>query len=434
MNKEKIKVALIGNIANNFFREAQSLQSSSKIVCHLYAVVNQFTPNTELPESDKPELKGNYPQWIKLMESIPVKHLILLSLGLGWIRSRKELKYIKILSQYDLCVFSGPEVVLLPWVKTKTIFRVTGSDITVFPTLTYSEFKIIRSLPRVGNLMDNFRSKLNYYLNQRLYRIAVRKASFISAPITALPYKHALNRLKRYDFIEDIFRLAVDMDVFKRNENSAEYSFKRWGIQELNFNIFVPSRMMLRNTEIHKITGQWKASEKIFYALQLFLNELIPQQRSRVKLIIPDRTASDDLDAAKELANQLNLNDNIIYVKGDNISGLTRSEMLNIYSVSQVVLDDFGAGWYGSVSVEALSCSCPVITFVPDNLMFESFSWHPFLVAFTPDEIASHLRFLFDNPEETKRLGAQGWQWVSEFHSEQAVRERLESRIAEIVK
>ena len=58
-----MKIAFVGNIANNFYREVKALQNSSIISADLF-LVHSSCDNTVLPESDEPELRDNYPIWI----------------------------------------------------------------------------------------------------------------------------------------------------------------------------------------------------------------------------------------------------------------------------------------------------------------------------------------------------------------------------------
>lgn len=80
------------------------------------------------------------------------------------------------------------------------------------------------------------------------------------------------------------------------------------------------------------------------------------------------------------------------FIRGEESVALTKPEMIELYSLASVCMDDFGTGgWFGSVVVEALSCSCPVITWVSPEFMEEHYEWHPILLAQTKAEIKEQL-------------------------------------------
>ena len=190
---------------------------------------------------------------------------------------------------------------------------------------------------------------------------------------------------------------------------------------------------MINNAEILMDTGQWKASDNAIYGFKHFLENVPKKKLNKIALLIPERTITPDLAVAKKIISILNISENVLFCSGSDMKGLSRDEMLDIYSLSNVVMDDFGAGWYGSVAVEALACGVPLVTYVPTKLLESMFPWHPIQVAKTPIEIGEALLNLYEDKETAENLSIKSKQWVDEFHSNAVVRKRLESSLAALL-
>ena len=431
---KKFKVALVGNIANNFYREGKALQQIEDIEFHLFMQLHAGIPNTELPESDEPSLSGNYPAWIKCFSTLNFKSLYFKLLGLDSLVDSHTVDLVNSLSEYDVCIFSGPEMALIPFVKTKTIFRATGSDLTVYPIFSFEEYNALRSIgyERLP-LKDRIKSKMTYTLNQILYRKAVATADFVDWGF-GKPFQDALQDLQvPQRKLLSIFRLTIDQEVFKPVEDSVDYCKKMWGFEEDDFLVFIPSRIMISDSYIHQRTGQWKASDEAMLGFRLFLDGLPEEEARKTFLVIPDRTRSDELEKAKSMVGKLKLDRNVRYISGASRDGLTRYELIRMYSRAAVVMDDFGAGWYGSVVVEALSCTCPVISYVPEDILNLFCNWHPILIAQKKDQIAGMIRKIYDDPSLTRQIKEKSRQWIKETHSSQSVRTHVENELRKVL-
>ena len=423
--KNPIRVAFVGNIANNFFREVHALQRCTDIDAVLYMASEPGTSNTELPESDDPKLAGNYPDWIRILPKLP-----LLSPALyfrWWPKPSSICKLFAELDSYDICILSGLEVIFIPHLSTKTIYRATGSDLTVFPIFSFKEYCQLR--PNISpslfrNPLKFIHQFISYNLMRAAYRKAIRSANYINSS-PADPYRIALDELgvsKKRRI--DMFLLAINTRLFLKDANKAAKAASRWGIEGFNFVVFMPSRLMIRDTNLHVRTGQWKASDQAIYQYKALLESLSDEERSKVILLIPDRTHSDDLQLAKKLICNQKIEENVMFLKGDSQAGLTRDELIQLYSLSDVVLDDFGSGWYGSVVVEALACSCPTITYASEAVM-ERFPWHPIQIAKTSEQIYQSLKFLYSHAEKRKDIANRSRLWIEEFHSEKSVSKKI---------
>ena len=122
----------------------------------------------------------------------------------------------------------------------------------------------------------------------------------------------------------------------------------------------------------------------------------------------------------------VNLKENVIILKSKYQQTLNRIEMIEIYSISNITFDDFGVGWYGSVVVEALSCSCPVITYVKKNYLDYHFKWHPLLLANNVNKISQMVLKLYSDKSYLKNIRDNSLKWIKEYHSEEAVSNQYE--------
>jgi glycosyltransferase involved in cell wall biosynthesis len=430
LNK-KLKIAFVGNIANNFYREAKALQESSVLEVHLLIDGNESN-KCSLPESDEPELKYNRPFWIKEYPGFKSSTYSLLCYYFGLKQPLRELnnESIEILNNYDLCVTSNSDSRFLQFLSTIKFFRVTGADITVFPLFTFKEYERLRG----GSQHNFFRrlvSILSWPISKKLCADSIRSAHYVDIGFGA-PFVDAADRLgiepaKRIS----LFRLAIDKKIFKRRD--FDISLKKYNLNKQDFHVFYPSRLMIRDYPELVKSGQWKASDRGIRGFYEFLSMLSREERSRVKLIIPKRTIQDDFSIAYEIIKGLDISDYIIFLTGKDESGLSRDEMIDIYSISSAVMDDFGAGWYGSVVVESLSCATPVVTYVPEQALLDEFSWHPLQLAQSEKEIADRLHKLYLDNEYFKMVSEKSVRWINDHHCNDVINLKLETGIRKLL-
>lgn len=434
-----LKIALLGNIANNFFREAYLLRGESVNVDCFISSSDLQEARPSNPTSDFEDAEAAKFFWIK---EIPYEKFSKISRLLIYLPSFfnifmcKEAKnFLNKLSAYDINFYSSSEILLLPHVKNIGVIRPTGSDLTISPVLTPREFRALR--PHVEIFQRNkIKTKILDFifltLSRRAYVRSYKKAKFVINSRSS-PYVESLKRMKIFSPNDQYsIPLAIDHEIFKKNIKPSEI-LQKYDLDPDAFLVFLPSRIMIKNSKLHQATGQWKASDTAIRGFYKFLKDLPVEERIKTFLMIPDRTLSDDLELAKKLISELKINQNVLFLKGRNESGLSRSEMIPIYSQSSVVLDDFGVGWYGSVVVEALACECPVITFVTPYKL-GSFSWHPFLIAKSENEIASQLHILHNDRELKNNIGQKSREWTKNYHSTESVLNSYRNIIKNVLK
>ena len=127
------KIALLGNIANNFFREALVLRRSGIIDVTLFVEKNPHIHPTSLPETENPNYNEGYPDWIKEFASLDAQDAKLIRNNKSDLLSESTQKLVAILNSFDVVVVSAVGVLFAPAITSKTVFRPTGGDLTVLP-------------------------------------------------------------------------------------------------------------------------------------------------------------------------------------------------------------------------------------------------------------------------------------------------------------
>jgi glycosyltransferase involved in cell wall biosynthesis len=390
-----MQVAFYGNIANIFYQIVKALREQSSLDAHLYIDVQD--PMGMRPESDTPSLKNHYPHWIH-----QGCYLDRTSMLFPW---KSEL--IKELEQYDAVVVSYLGPMFSQFIQRPAIFFVTGSDLTFFPFPKDFHF-----------LYETLSERVTGYVKGYWQRRGIRRVAEIwTQPFS--PYTNALEKLGiPLNRISPVyFPLTIDTQRFKNGEEAR--SMKDKNIQQIgstyDFVVFHPSRIMIQDHPSLKASGQWKRNDLLFRGFAQFLEK---SGSKRSVLLIPDRTQSNDLGLAKKMIVEMGLDPHVLWIRPPRSEGFTRDELIHFYSISDVVADDFGVGWFGNVVLEALAISRPVISYIDEKVMGKLYPWHPILSANTEEGIADHLMRLYYDPKYKGEIGYKGREWIEEFHSE----------------
>jgi glycosyltransferase involved in cell wall biosynthesis len=404
-----MRVALFGNVANNCYQIAKTLRKYTDWDVSLY--LDDRDPEINMPENDNPELKNNYGDWIQKRAFVTAS-----SMAAPW-RSALVPK----LNQVDLAIVSGFGPAFAQFANKPYGFFVTGSDLTLSPFPLKFHF-----------LYPTVRSKLVMGIFGAWQRRGVRRSTQIwTQPFS--PFVEAIERLKidKKRISPNYYPLIIDSDKLKMDEN-ARHAFDpniRQIVDNYDFVLFHPSRIMINSHPKLKATGQWKRNEFLFEGFAKFLAE---SRSERSVLVMLDRSYSPDLARAKEMVRSLGIEKNVLWAKPPRPEGFTRDELVHYYSVSDVVADDFGLGWFGAVVLEGLSIGKPVLSYVDESVMQVLYPWNPILSVKTPDEIARCLTLLYTDAGYRQKVGLRGRQWIEEFHSPQNAGRRYIEQISEL--
>ena len=407
-----MRIAFYGNVANNFYQIVSALRIQTQVDAHLY--LDADAAHSQLimqPESDTPSLKNNYPNWIHQDQ-----YTTRMSMLFPW-----KSKLTKELNQYDAVVVSSHGPMFTQFVSRPTFFFVTGYDLTYLP------------FPKKFWFYNNsLKSKLVGFLVGFWQRRGIRRATEIwTQPYS--PYTQALGELSiSPDRISPMyFPLIIDTERFKFDKN-AKYNMDS-NIQQIisnhDFIVFHPSRLLIQNHPYLKASGKWKQNDLLFRGFAKLLRRC---GHRRPVLVMPDRTKSDDIALGKRIIKEMGLERHVLWIKPPHPEGFTRDQLIPLYSVADVVADDFGIGWFGSVVLEACAISRPVVTHIDENVMSRLYPWHPILSANTEEGIANHLMNLCLDEKYKHHIGQKGREWIRAFHSIESCSSVYVKRISEL--
>ncbi|MBT9585627.1 hypothetical protein IV102_19960 [bacterium] len=389
-----IRIAFYGNLCNNLFQICCGLRNFSSVDAHLF-IDGGLGDLQQMPENDDHQLKRGYPHWIHPIPSTdPVKLLLA-----PW-----RAPLLKHLDNFDALVVSGYGPMLAQFTRIPSFFLTAGGDLTQWPF----PFRYPRLYPA-------WRHRLGQVFRGLWQRRGIRHCEEVwTQPFG--PFQNALEHLSiaREKISLQYFPLMLDTQKFSLLPLENLSGQARWLRLAHDFVIFHPSRLMILDDKERQHTGDWKANDRLIRGFAKFRRQT-PHLRSVLALI--HRPASRDMQIARELIRQLQIEDGVVWLRPTRSFGFSREELVELYSASDVVADDFGAGWFGSIVVEALSIGRPVVTYVDEQVMSQLYPYHPLVNARLPDEIAAALVHLSQQPHLRQELGLKGRQWVEEFHS-----------------
>lgn len=400
-----LRVALYGNMCNFLYQIAKSLRNPQDpavaIDAHLY--VERTADLQNLPESDDPELSAGYPDWIHVGDWL---HGRWRALGIAL---PAALPVVREWRGYDMLVVSAEGPSAARFCGRPYVFLTGGGDLTLMPFADrYAALN-----PGAGAL-----KMLAWRLRAHWQRLGILAAS----AVLTQPFRPFLDALGQLGVAQERIAgttslLTLDTDRFRRGADGAQ---RRGGegvpeaLRDCDFLLFHPSRMMIRDDSVLRETGQWKANDALLRGFAEFVRTGIAR-RPRIALIA--RSHSLDIALAKTEIERLGIGEQVVWLQGPTAEGFSRHELFSWYGISDVVADDFGAGWFGSIALEGCAAECPVLTYVDEEAMRKMYPWHPFVNARTPSEIAERLAELFQDADARRRIGQRGREWVDEFHS-----------------
>ncbi|HEY2720519.1 MAG TPA: glycosyltransferase [Chitinophagaceae bacterium] len=389
-----MKVALYGNVCNNFYALAKCLRKNGIADAHLY--LNYTEDFQHRPESDDPELKDNYPDWIHLDRRWdPFKFL-----------KKFDKVFINELNKYDAVFLSDHGPVLAPYINSKKIFYVTGADLT--------------RMPFRERYMEGLKG-MKFWLARRYISYMQRKGvrhfdKIIASPFA--PFNSALQRLEipeqrisqsYYPILLDVKNMVNDPDARQKID-----AYNREMLAPFQFVIFHPSRLIITKHSSYVSSGHWKGNDNLFKAFAIFLKN---HKVTDACIAMPERITSPEIELAKSIIKELGIEKNIVWLKPTTPEGFPRKELIKYYSLSSLVADEFATGWFGSIVVEGMACSKPTLCYVDEEVMKKLYPWHPIISAIEPEKIASQIAQYYFDRELACKQGKISRDWALKYHS-----------------
>lgn len=399
-----LRIAFLGNVANCLLPVALALREEG-FDADLF--VDDAAPSTARPDHADPTL-ANAP-WIRRGPWFTARALL---------RPRRA-RVVRLLAGYDLVVVSGPGPVFAQFAGRPWCWWVSGADLTAtpFPWAFRTAFSTRR------------RTWGAYPLAYWQRRAAPRAQEIWVQPFA--PMREAIRRLglTTPPVADRYLPLIVDADALREWARepvppSLRSITDRMDAAELV--VFHPSRLVMSATAANRRSGQWKGNDRLLQGLAELRDR---GQADRVLLVLPDAVASRDVTQAKALSLTLGVEDHVLWASPPTGDAFTRHEMAQLYAHSHVVADEFAAGWFGFVTLEACAIGRPVVSHLDEAAMAILYpEGHPMRTALEPAEIANRLHELRD-PDLRAAVGAAGEAWVRAHHSSAAAKGRYVSAV-----
>ena len=393
-----MRVAFYGNVCNILYQIVKAVRSCSDVDAHLF--VNTSDHMQMLPESDDPEVLADKPEWIHRGAFLPR----------GWYLAPWTSSLVQQLQNFDLVVAGDVGPMIAQFAGKPLVLCATGGDLTAYPFP-------LRFLYLYSSLKDRVGVLLKGYWQRR----ALRKAREVWVT-PFYPFLNAVRDLRIEDHAPTGMYFPFPIDIHKIMPRQTPLAVP----PELQFSnhtpapflIFHPTRIQIDDYSARGAQGQGKNNVMLFQGLGEFVKR---HPTLNVRLVLIERDTCMDVPTAKRWLDQANLTRHVIWLKPPRSAGFTRNELVDLYSLCHVVADQFSdVGWFGNVALEGCACSRPVITRIDNGILSRLYSWHPFLPASSPADIATQLLKLYTDTEERKIRGAQGRRWIEEYHSLEA--------------
>jgi len=396
----KIRVALYGNTHNNLYQMAKLLREELGVDAHLFLPKRNRIQNR--PESHDPKLKDDYPDWFHVgaYNSPLAQYLPMFS------------PLIKDVEGFDYIVLSQKGPTLAPYLRPKTLFYVTGTDLTRTPFYG-----------RCWRWYKSFPAKLLSLVRTFWQRRGLRHVD----EIWGQPYGPLI------DAIQDLGLSAYNRKkyfplILEQISPSCQ------GIESLvselqrdwDFLVFNPSQLLIEDSPDMVATGAWKNNLVLLYGFARFVKQ---KGAKRAALMVVERRNNQREQTARkrfrQVAQELGISDNLIFLPPPESQDVfTRAQVHCLYEISDVIGDDFGVGGIGSIDIEALSMAKPLVSNVGEEFMQEVYGDHPVIDVREPEEIALALVELYSNPDYRLKVGQEGLAWYQKHHSPQGAKHR----------
>ena len=374
-----MRINLIGNVLNLAFIFGRFLQKKGHQV---RVFVDRNASELYLPHWEFPEFKNKLPEWAEMVD-VDLKRL--------FIRGTKERNFIKKLKQCDIIQAFGESVIWARWTGRPYVFLSYGGDLDILP-------------------FDARRIKSFIYAH--LLRDALSKAA-----LTLYTMPQQERSIAKLNLTNDrFFPCAVPVDIDRYKPFSQDERKKLRARYDCDFIFFQPAR---QEWTCHDTNN--KGNDKLFRAFARFIKD---GQRKAILIVVEK---GRDVDKSKELVRQLGIER---YVKW--IGPVDKRGLVEILNTADICFDDFAYGFYGLVTLEALSAGVPTFLYFNQNIPGEEAP--PVVNVLSEDQIYEKMMELTAEKDGLKQIGYNSRQWILKYHHAEKVIDRYLSLYKEILK
>lgn len=387
--KKVIEIASFGFV---FFRIAKLVNQSSDMRMDVYVHAKDY-------EMFKVDFDGDE-DWLHPVAA-DVRKIANLRQGRFW--SERGVSADLYLLSEDATLFAYPEK------GAKVIFLPIGFDLTTQP------FPMLAA----KNGSNVFR-KLKLVLIALLQKSRIRHADAVWASPYPVLLRSILAIRKGELPFDRFLPYPINYKAHRQPSSiSGSEAEKILGETRDKFLVFFPGRLMVTKSPDDLRTGQTKGAEE---AVRGFL-EFVRQSDADALLLLIDHSISPDRQRVFDLVTELDGHAFVKWIRSPTSEiRLDNYEMAAIYQASDVVLGDFGSGWFGQTALEAGAHGKPFITWIEPDFMKENFQSNPFVVAKAEHDIAEALFGLYQSEQMRISRGAEMEVWFEKFFSANAAK------------
>jgi len=372
-----LKVALLGNMNNNFFALSRYLKDLN-IDVKLFIFDNEFEHFNPSADSYNNDYK---------------KGIIMLEWGdfYTFNTSLKE-KVTQDLYSYNILIGCGTAPAYMELIGRKLdIFIPYGADLFYLPFFNRYYLRhpincfnfMLYHRKGIKNCKNIMFDKTNEIFESTLDKLNIKSNRIASTvPMVYFP-QYTKNNIESF---------AQDSKIIKRVELIRD---------SVEFLIIHNSRHCWKNCK-EKISI--KNNHYLFYALKKLIDS--KNLNGKIKLITFEY--GNDYEASKTLSDSLGLND---YVEWFPLA--SRKELMGIINICDLVVGEFNLSWFTyGVVIEAMTLSKPIMHYRNDSL-YENL--YPMLNARSIDEIEKQLNYALNNRDELVQMGLDGNRWFKKY-------------------
>jgi len=325
-----------------------------------------YSDSSPLDESYRPlwedgdDKKGD---WIK---EVDVK------LGNCIIRTSNARSFIKELKTADILHTYGESSIWASMTGVPYIYNSYGYDLDQMPFRT-----------------DSVRSRILSHLLRR----SIRKAKRV---IISPHQRDILKRLK-INIKTDYIPCPIDTDKYKKHPTPLRNDLLNTG--QFSYIFFSPTR----HEWSHSHTSN-KGNDRVINAFSKFTGKSV----KKALLILVEK--GDDLQKSKDLIKQNGIEKYVMWIKPCN-----KEKLIEFYSASDIVFDQFTLGAFGQVFLESMSCGVPTFIYLEG---YEPFYGEdpPCINVSEEKNIFNKLMELTQDPASLKDIGERSRDWILKYH------------------
>lgn len=403
-SRKKLSIAFLGNMNNNYYNLIKSLDKKVEYQFTLY--LNIKDPIINLPETNQ-GLRNSK------VKKIRTRRNVLLKIFPSVSRLRFSLK------NYDLVFLSAEFITLAPYCAKPTIFYPTGADLTQVPFLEmYDNFENFRFIRKKVLVM---------YANRVIKGI---KSVNLIASYPFNPIIKALNKISP-DLEKKLSKTYLPLALDSQNLSTQTSSSRKNTQEEYNpKKILIASRIIDEPLFSRVEKGSWKNISEFICGLKLFIDKNKNfNDVTKLQIQIICRENSPDFKNIITLLTSFELLPLIRILYPKDRFGFSRSEFSEILKESDLVIDEFGIGWYGSLFFEALSNNKCYMGYIDKNIISIQLKGISIHNCFDCQEIAFELENHFLNCQQNSH---EKHEWVLDTFGDASLEKKFSLLIGEL--